>query len=60
MPTGMPGAPASIMSVAPTTFDSAVTAPTERSKPPRMIAKVMPQAMMPITEFCCRTLMMFW
>ena len=59
-PTGMPGVPRSIISVAPTTLESAVTEPTDRSKPPRMIAKVMPQAMIPITEFCCRTLMMFW
>ena len=47
------------MSVAPTTLARAVTEPTERSKPPRMIAKVMPQAMIPMIEFCCRTLTRF-
>ena len=44
--------PASIISVAPTTLESAVTEPTDKSKPPRMMANVMPQAMIPMTEFC--------
>ena len=60
IPIGMPIVPRSIMRVAPTTLASAVTEPTDRSKPPRMIAKVMPQAMIPMIEFCCRTLMRFW
>ena len=59
MPIGMPIVPRSIIRVAPTTLARAVTEPTERSKPPRMMAKVMPQAMIPITEFCCTTLMRF-
>ena len=57
---GMPKLSMSIINVAPTTLASAVTEPTDRSKPPRMMANVMPQAMMPITAFCCRTLTMFW
>ena len=59
IPMGMPGVPKSIMMVAPTTLARAVTDPTERSKPPRMMAKVMPQAMISMIEFCCRTLMRF-
>ena len=59
IPIGMPGVPRSIMNVAPTTLARALTDPTERSKPPRMMAKVMPQAMIPMIEFCCRTLMKF-
>ncbi|MNC95813.1 hypothetical protein D3C83_130200 [compost metagenome] len=54
MPTGIPD---SIISRAPTTLARAAPAPTERSNPPEMIANVMAQAMMPMTEFCCSTLL---
>jgi hypothetical protein len=38
---------------------SAYVAPTERSKPPLMITKVIPTAMMPTAEFCERMSVMF-
>ena len=44
------------MIFAPTTLASAAPAPTDRSNPPEMMAKVMAQAMIPMTAFCCRTL----
>ena len=56
MPRGIPD---SIISHAPTTLASAAPAPTDRSNPPEMMAKVIAQAMMPMTEFCCKTLRRF-
>ncbi len=41
---------------AATIADMAPTAPTERSKPPVMIISSIPQATMPMIEFCWRTL----
>ncbi len=42
------------------TPDIAPTAPTERSKPPTMIMSSIPQATIPMIEFCWRMLMRFW
>ena len=57
----MPGTmPTLMMTTAATTPDMAPTAPTERSKPPMTIISSMPQATIPMIEFCCRMLMRFW
>ena len=52
--------PTLMMTTAATTPDMAPTAPTDRSKPPTMIMSSIPQATIPMIEFCCRMLMRFW
>ncbi|MNP39660.1 hypothetical protein D3C76_1332450 [compost metagenome] len=47
------GTPATI-SVAPSTADNAAVGPTERSIPPEIITSVMPRAIMPLIDDCCK------
>ena len=58
MPATTPAAmPASSITIAATQADSAAVEPTERSKPPPMITKVMPIAITAMIEDCTRILL---